>query len=151
MEKDKMQDISLFRLNCLRGLYLFIAVGFGVSLLPNILSPHTPAVPTRAVVDHMLLAFWLLTLFGVRYPLQMLPVLLWEMIWKTLWVVLVAIPQWRSGRIEPFTEANLGWIPLLIVFYAVVPWRYVYANYLLKPSEPWRKKTSAPRGASLAD
>ncbi|MBV1777249.1 hypothetical protein KSF73_16125 [Burkholderiaceae bacterium DAT-1] len=142
-----MQHVSLFRLNCLRALYLFISIGFGAFLLPGILSPHAPSSPpTATVVDHMLLAFWLLSLLGIRYPLQMLPVLLWEIIWKTVWVALVAIPQWRSGHMEHFTEANLSWIPLLVICYAAVPWRYVFTHYLLKASEPWRKQVGTQGG-----
>jgi hypothetical protein len=37
---------------------------------------------------------------GLRYPLQMLPVLIWEVIWKTLWLVLVPLPQWMAGRLD---------------------------------------------------
>ncbi len=87
----------------------------------------------------MLLAFWLLTLLGVRYPLQMLPVLLWEIIWKTIWVAAILIPQWSSGNMDKFTEANISWIPLLFLCYCAIPWRYVVMQYVIKPSEPWRQ------------
>jgi hypothetical protein len=34
------------------------------------------------VVQGMLAAFSALSLLGLRYPLQMLPLLLWEMLWR---------------------------------------------------------------------
>lgn len=134
-----MQSVSQFRLNGLRALYLLIAIGFGIFLLPGILFPSRPSTPTESVIDFMLLAFWLLTLLGVRYPLQMLPVLLWEVIWKTIWVAVILVPQWSSGNMDKFTEANISWIPLLILCYCAIPWRYVVMQYAIKTSEPWRK------------
>jgi len=136
-----MRQVSPLRLNCLRAMYLFIVAGFGTFLLPSILFPAHALEPLEAVTNYMLLAFWLLAIPGLLYPLQMLPVLLWEIIWKTVWVLMVALPQWRSGHLERFTENNLAWIPILLACYAAVPWGYVFHNYLRKSPEPWR---SAP-------
>jgi hypothetical protein len=138
-----MHHVSPLRLNCLRAMYLFIVVGFGTFLLPGILAPSHPLEPLEAVTNHMLLAFWLLCVPGLLYPLQMLPVLLWEIVWKTVWVLTVALPQWRSGQMAHFTEANLSWIPLLLLCYAVVPWGYVVKQYLRKSPEPWRQAAAS--------
>lgn len=131
-----MHHVSRLRLHCLRAMYLLIVVGFGTFLLPDIVSPSHALAPLEAVTNYMLLAFWLLCAAGLFYPLQMLPVLLWEIIWKTVWVLAVALPQWRSGQMERFTEANLSWIPLLLLCYAAVPWGYVFQRYVRRPKAP---------------
>ena len=68
----------------------------------------------------MLAAFSLLCIVGLRYPLQMLPVLLWEVTWKTLWLVLMPLPQWMAGRLdqslgpaasEPGSSHRPAWLP----------------------------------------
>lgn len=142
-----MNGVPIWRINVLRGLYLFIAIGFGVFLLPQVIAPDPALSPTGRVVNYMLLAFWLLTLLGIRYPLQMLPVLLWEILWKTVWVAAVAYPQWQSGKMEHFTEANLSWLPLLAICIVAVPWRYVLSQYIVKRGEPWRaQRLESERG-----
>jgi hypothetical protein len=90
-----MNEVSLFRLYVLRAMYLFIVAGLGVYLWPGVLNPHRHWELNEGMATCMLAAFSLLCLLGLRYPLQMLPVLLWEVIWKTLWLILVPL---RSGR-----------------------------------------------------
>jgi hypothetical protein len=50
---------------------------------------------------------WLLAFVGLRYPLQMLPLLLFEFVWKTMWMIAFGLPQWFSGQIPPtFAETS---------------------------------------------
>lgn len=75
-----MNEVSLFRLYILRALYLLVAVGLGLNIWPAILFRPAPAEFMNGVVLYMLAAFSLLCALGIRYPLLMLPVLIWELI-----------------------------------------------------------------------
>jgi hypothetical protein len=86
----------------------------------------------------MLAAFSLLCALGLRYPLQMLPVLLWEVLWKTLWFVIVVLPQWRAGHIDESIKPTIFACSLVVLVYLAIPWRYVFAHYVKAPSERWR-------------
>jgi hypothetical protein len=133
-----MVHVSLSRLYLLRAMYLFIVVGFGAFIWPGILHHEGPKELMQGVVDCMLIAFWTLALFGLRYPLQMLPVLMWEFVWKAVWLLSVALPAWQSGSMDAGTQANTFacFFALLIPF--VMPWRYVFAHYVTKRGDPWR-------------
>ncbi len=61
-------------------MYLLLAVGLGASNLPELIS-H--GLTSRGVIPSMLGGIWLLALLGLRYPLQMLPLLMFECAWKT--------------------------------------------------------------------
>ena len=133
-----MNEVSLFRLYVLRALYLFIVVGLGFYLWPGILDPNKHWELMQGEVSCMLAAFSLLCIVGLRYPLQMLPVLLWEVTWKTLWLVLVPLPQWMAGRLDPSLGPTIFAISLVGLVYLAIPWRYVYVHYIKAGAERWR-------------
>jgi hypothetical protein len=77
-----MTEVSTFRLNLLRAMYIFMAVGLAVTRWPEILNPPADAAHMDTVVANMLGAFSLLALLGIRYPIRMLPLLFFELLWK---------------------------------------------------------------------
>jgi hypothetical protein len=133
-----MNEVSLFRLYVLRALYLFIVVGLGFYLWPGVLDPNKHWELMQGEVSCMLAAFSLLCIVGLRYPLQMLPVLLWEVTWKTLWLVLVPLPQWMAGRLDPSLGPTIFAISLVGLVYLAIPWRYVYVHYVKAAAERWQ-------------
>lgn len=143
-----MVEVSLFRLYLLRAMYLFIVVGFGTFILPGILHHRDPWGLAQGVVNCMLVAFWMLAILGLRYPLQMLPVLLWEFVWKMVWLLAVALPAWRSGTMDGAMQANVFDCAFALIIPFVLPWRYLVAHYVNKAGDPWRSQR-AGRGASM--
>jgi len=133
-----MHEVSVFRLYVLRAVYLFIVVGLGVFLWPEILNPERHWALAQGESTCMLAAFSLLCLLGLRYPLQMLPVLLWEALWKTLWLVLVPLPQWRAGHVDESLRPAIFACSMVVLVYLAIPWRYVYGRYVKGRGERWR-------------
>jgi len=92
----------------------------------------------------MLVALSLLAFLGLRYPLQMLPILLFELAWKFIWVAVVVLPLWIADQIDPAT-LNVFYSCLVVLFVlAVIPWRYVVAHYVTKKGDPWRSSATRP-------
>jgi hypothetical protein len=137
-----MVEVSLFRLYLLRAMYLFIVVGFGFFIWPGILHHDHPWELMHGVVNCMLVAFWILALFGLRYPLQMLPVLLWEFVWKMVWLLVVGLPAWRSGQMDAATQANAFACVFALLIPLVLPWRYLLAHYLMMPGDRWKASSN---------
>ena len=133
-----MNEVSLFRLYLLRAMYLLVSIGLGLVIWPQILFPSQPWELKQGVVVCMLAAFQLMAMLGLRYPLQMLPVLLWELSWKVLWLGVVALPQWWSGTIDAATRATALDCLWVVILPFVIPWGYVVTHYLKKPGERWR-------------
>ena len=134
-----MNTVSTARLYALRAMYLLVVLGLGSVLWPGIVTPHAPWELARGTVNCMLAAFSLLCLLGLRYPLQMLPLLLWEALWKTIWLLLVPLPQWLHGGLDPATAQYVFEISFVVLVYLAIPWRYVHAQYVRKPGTPWRQ------------
>jgi hypothetical protein len=133
-----MNGVSLFRLYVLRAMYLFIVVGLGVYLWPDVLDPQKHWELMQGQASCMLAAFSLLCVLGLRYPLQMLPVLLWEVTWKTLWLAIVALPQWRAGHLDEAMKATIFAVSLVVLVYLAIPWPYVFTHYVKARGERWR-------------
>ena len=90
-------DVRPWRLNALRAGYLFVVAGTAATQWPTLLS-HDPAWPLMdGVKTSMLAAVSILAPVGLRYPLQMLPVLLFEVAWKVVWAAAVAWPLCRPA------------------------------------------------------
>jgi hypothetical protein len=132
-----MNEVPLFRLYILRAMYLFIVVGLGAYLWPGVLSPDRHWELMEGQATCMLAAFSLLCAVGIRYPLQMLPVLLWEVLWKTLWLLLVPLPQWMSGHVDDAIKPAIFAISLVILVYLAIPWRYVFVHYVRAAGDRW--------------
>lgn len=138
-----MPEVSIARLHVLRATYLLIVVGLGFSIWPGILNPPANLEHYRGVVRSLLAAVSLLAVLGLRYPLQLLPLLLFELVWKTIWVVAIGLPLWLGDRFDPATRETWNSCLMgLVLFPLVIPWRYAFETYVKAPSDRWR---SAPR------
>lgn len=133
-----MPQVSLFRLYSLRAVYLIIALGLALVVWPGVLRHAEPWGLSQGVVKCMLTAFSLLCITGIRYPLQMLPVLLWELMWKSLWLLLVALPAWQSGTMDDAITATVFECAVAIIIPLAMPWKYFYAHYIQKAGDRWR-------------
>jgi hypothetical protein len=138
-----MGEVSLFRLYLLRATYLFIVVGLGFMIWPSILNPPENTEHMRGVVRSVLAAVSLLALVGLRYPLQMLPLLFLELLWKSIWVLAIGLPLWSAGELHAGTRQT--WTDCLIsivLFLLVIPWGYVLTHYIRQPGASWRSKSA---------
>jgi len=125
---ERSSDVSAARLYVLRATYLLLVVGLGAMIVPSILI-HEPTV--RGVIPSLLGGVWLLAFLGLKYPLQMLPLLLFEFAWKYIWFFAFGVPQWFSGQRPPtFAEDffNIGFG--VIIMPLVIPWGYVWRKYV---------------------
>jgi len=132
-----MNDVSTVRLYVLRATYLLIAGGQAVVSWPSIISHSAQWPLMSSVVACMLGALGLIAAFGIRYPLQMIPILLFEVAWKAIWLSAVALPLWLAGAMDARTKQSALECLLVVIVVAALPWRYVVSTYVLKPSQRW--------------
>lgn len=128
-------EVSLPRLHILRAMYLVLVVGLGAMILPEILSHE---LTSRGVIASLLGAVWLLACLGLRYPLEMLPLLMFELAWKAIWMIFYGLPQWWAGRYPPTFAEDMFNIAFGAVLLLVIPWGYVWRNFVRRPGARWR-------------
>ncbi|MEW6991138.1 hypothetical protein AADZ91_10650 [Colwelliaceae bacterium 6441] len=135
-------EVSNFRLNVLRLVYLLIFVLFGSRIWPVIIDPSGLWDPIEGVAYSFWAAFSLLAVLGIRYPLKMLPLLFIQLTYKSIWLVAVGIQLWQADKIdqsaaELIRSNTIG----VIIDLLVIPWPYVWANYIAKPKHNKNSET----------
>lgn len=132
-------DVSLIRLYLLRALYLLIALGEGMQIWPAILHHVKPWDFWHGVGMSFLGALTALSLLGVRYPVKMLPLLMFEFAWKLLWMLAVWLPLWLGHNVDADTADNMFAILMGVVLVPlVVPWGYIWQTFVVAPADRWR-------------
>ena len=128
-------EVPLWRLYVIRIACIYFA-GWGFfHILPGVIDPEPDA---RGMINSMLAGLWVLVFFAFRYPLQLVPIFLFEFIWKTIWLLAFGLPQWMRGSGSPRLSEDLFDIGIgPVLFGLIIPWGYVWRNYIKKASERW--------------
>jgi hypothetical protein len=129
-----LPQVSLFRLYLLRAMYLVLVVGLGAMIVPEILSHE---LTSRGVIPSLLGAVWLLAFLGLRHPLEMLPLLLFELAWKTIWMLGYGLPQWSAGQYPPTFAEDFFNIAFGAVLLVIIPWSYVWRHFVTRTGARW--------------
>jgi len=96
-------------------------------------------VISRGVIPSLLSAVWVLAFVGLRYPLEMLPLLMFEFAWKSIWTVAYGLPQWSAGQLPPtFAEDSFNIGLGVFLMPLAIPWGYVYRHYVKQAGARWR-------------
>jgi hypothetical protein len=134
----KPAEVSTLRLYLLRAMYLLIAVGLAILIWPGILAPTGKLSHTATVVRAVLGAVSLLAILGIRYPLQMLPLLFFEIAWKAIWLLAFGLPLWSQDQLDSNARQTLfDCLFGIVLIPLVIPWDYVYRHYWKAPGDRW--------------
>jgi hypothetical protein len=133
-----MNEVSLVRLYTLRLCYLILAVGLGLYMWPSVIH-HTPDLAVAHGIQLSLLAgLGLTAVLGLRYPVQMLPLLLFELIWKTIYLLAFALPLWSAHQVNAAAGEDIQACLMVVIFIPLIPWGYVVRQYILQRGARWK-------------
>jgi hypothetical protein len=135
---DRSAPLALWRLNLLRVGYLFMGGGLAIVKWPLLLD-HSSWTLREGLIECLLVGMSVLALMGLRYPIRLLPILLFEVTWKLLWLGVVALPHWANDDLDSATRTETGVVVLVVVVIAVIPWRHVLDQFVSAPGDPWRR------------
>ena len=119
--------------------YVLVLVTVGNIAWSRILQHQGGWDPVVAAAMSMWAGSSVLSVFGLIHPLRWLPIVLFEIAYKSIWLAIVAYPLWSSDRLsgspaEAMTYAFL-WV---VVPIGATPWGYVLRTYVL-PSRAARR------------
>lgn len=77
-------------------------------------------------------SYSVISFIGILRPLKMLPIVLFEIIYKTAWLVIVAYPLWTKNELIGSPAEGMTRVFVWVVFPIVaMPWGYFFRNYIL--------------------
>lgn len=127
--------VSRINIYLLRALFGLMAVFLGAESWTYIAEFSGAWDPAAAAAWCMWAGFSLLALIGVVNPLKMLPLIMLEILYKALWLTIVAYPLWSNNELagSPAEQmaSDFSWVVLAML---AMPWRYAYRSYIKRPS-----------------
>lgn len=135
--EQSLPTVAFWRICMLRVFYLLIAAVLNSFVWQQLFFESADWPVMSGIAKSMMGAIALLSFIGVFHPLKMLPLLIFEILWKTLWIGIIALPAWLNDRwtggIESVCFESIG----IVLVYVVIPWRYVWARFIRQFDEPW--------------
>lgn len=138
--QNDMPFVPLWQMWGLRIFFAGLVFVIGKWQLMSILQGPFEWTPWRGVGHSLLFTLAFLAIGGMFRPLAFLPIMLFEIVWKAVWLAAVALPLWMAGEQIPgvvSVKGSLIGVGLIII---CTPWKYVWWRYFSQSIEPWRRK-----------
>ena len=135
---DGVAELPLWRLNLMRVGYAVMGVGLAVVRWPDVIAYDRSTPLYEGIVAVLLTAMSLLAFLGLRYPVRLLPILLFEGIWKLIWLSVVALPAMVAGDVDEAMSDVIFSCSFVVIILAVIPWGYVWRHYVTAKGDAWR-------------
>jgi hypothetical protein len=136
--RNAAREVPLWRLYTLRLCYLILAGGLGMFMWPSVIHHTSEFAMAEGVKFSLFAGLGLTAVLGLRYPVQMIPLLIFELTWKVIYLIAFALPLWRAHQITDAVAADIQAVLFVVIFLPLIPWGYVFRNYIAKPGERWR-------------
>ena len=134
-DHERYDGVRPINVILLRLFYFLMAAFVGTDAWRALLTHQGPWDHVRAVAWCAWAAYPTLSVLGLIHPLRMLPIILFVIFYKTLWLAVVAYPLWHAGTLASSPANEMAhvfiWIFVLI---AVVPWGYVWRTFVRWPN-----------------
>jgi hypothetical protein len=126
------EGVPRINIYVLRLYFALMAVFVGTEAWSVILTHNGVWEPIKGVAWCVWAAYSTLAVLGIFHTLRMLPIMLFMVFYKGLWLLVVAYPLWITGTLkgspaEEMTHVFSG-IVIPIIF---IPWRYVLIKFIL--------------------
>jgi hypothetical protein len=94
---------------------------------------HTgPWDPANSAAWFMWGSCSIIAAIGIRRPLRMLPIVLFEIVYKTAWLTVVAYPLYQRNELAGTpAEGMANNFMLVILPIVAMPWRYFFRTYIV--------------------
>ena len=135
-----MENQTNIRYGWLKGMYIANVIVASLLGLGMVLMPETYAsmnkLPTQdpimfGMMGSVALAFGLVSILGLKFPLKFAPILLLQMTYKSIWFLGVIIPLVLKGQLPQYALTSIILFAAIIIGDAIaIPFKYLFKKQL---------------------
>lgn len=128
---ERYEGVRPIQIFLMRLGFLLVIVLVGNIAWSNILTHEGDWDPLQAVALSMWAGSSVLAVLGLINPLRWIPLVLFEIAYKSIWLVVVAYPMWSAGTLAGSRAEGiaLSFVPVIVPI-LVLPWGYVLRTYV---------------------
>lgn len=132
---DHARYEGVFKINIylLRVLFFLMFFFLGRDAWAHILNANGSWSPAEAVAWCVWASYAVLSVIGIFRPLKMLPLVMLEILYKRLWLVVVAYPLWAANQLVGSPAEKMTYTFLWVILpITAMPWKYMFETYIWK-------------------
>ena len=135
-DNERYEGVYKINIYLLRLLFILMFLVLGKAVWTHILNANGSWNPAEAVAWCVWASYSALSVIGIIRPLKMLPIVLLEILYKVLWLILVAYPLWSTNQLigSPAEEMTRSFLWVILPILAM-PWKYAFQTYIFKPGK----------------
>ncbi len=129
---ERYEGVPKINIYLLRLLFTLMFLFLTYDSWSTILNHKGPWDNTRAAAWCMWGSYSFISFIGILRPLKMLPIVLFEIIYKITGLLIVAYPLWVNGELIGSPAEGMTNVFVWVLFPIVaMPWRYFFKTYIL--------------------
>ncbi len=127
------EGVPAINIFLLRLLFLLMFVFLSFDAWRHIFQHTGPWKNADAAAWCMWGSYAIISFIGIRKPLKMLPIVLFEIIYKVTWLMIVAYPLWVKNELAGSSAEGMTHVFVWVIFPIVaMPWKYFFKSFVLK-------------------
>jgi hypothetical protein len=137
---DGVRPIQVY---LLRLVFMLTFVVIGTYSWTTILNHEGDWKPVNAVAFSVWAAYSTMSILGIWKPLKMLPIIVFQVFYKCVWLTFVAYPLWKAGKLAGSDAGQMTsdflWVILPIV---AMPWGYFFRSFFRRKMPATKRELS---------
>lgn len=129
---QNFEGVRPINIYVLRVFFALICFMMGFTAWSSILAHKGDWQPSIGVTYCVWAAYATISFFGIYNTLKMLPILLFMIFYKSLWLLVVAYPLWKTDKLVGSPSEELATIFIWAILPALFfPWKYFFNHFIL--------------------
>jgi hypothetical protein len=129
---ERYEGVPPINIYLLRLLYTLMFLFLNYDAWTHIIHHTGTWDPANSAAWFMWGSFGIIAVIGILRPLRMLPIMLFEIVYKVAWLIVIAWPLYQRNELTGSpTETMAHNFMLVILPIVAMPWRYFFRTYIV--------------------